>query len=303
MASHIGKLPIAIPAGVEVKIEGQNFSAKGAKGSDSYVVPEGITAAVEGNEIVLTAADDLRPTRAKHGLARSIMAGMVKGVHDGYSKTLEIVGTGYRAVAKGQGIEFFLGYSHTITVNPPEGITLKVTDANHVVVEGTDKQVVGQVAANTASCALRNPTRARASSTPMNASCARLERLVSDMSVAILGKGKKVALKRRHARIRKRISGTPERPRLVVTRSNRHMVAQVVDDTKGITLVSASTLQADFAGFEGTKTEAAKKVGELIAEKAKAAGITAVVFDRGGNKYTGRVAAVADGAREGGLAL
>ena len=124
MASHIGKLPIAIPAGVEVKIEGQNFSAKGAKGSDSYVVPEGITAAVEGNEIVLTAADDLRPTRAKHGLARSIMAGMVKG------------------------IEFFLGYSHTITVNPPEGITLKVTDANHVVVEGTDKQVVGQVAAN-----------------------------------------------------------------------------------------------------------------------------------------------------------
>ena len=130
MASHIGKLPIAIPAGVEVKIEGQNFSAKGAKGSDSYVVPEGITAAVEGNEIVLTAADDLRPTRAKHGLARSIMAGMVKGVHDGYSKTLEIVGTGYRAVAKGQGIEFFLGYSHTITVNPPE------------------KQVVGQVAAN-----------------------------------------------------------------------------------------------------------------------------------------------------------
>ncbi len=123
------------------------------------------------------------------------------------------------------------------------------------------------------------------------------------MSVPILGKGKKVALKRRHARLRKHISGTPERPRLVVTRSNRHMVAQVVDDTKGITLVSASTLQADFAGFEGTKTEAAKKVGELIAEKAKAAGITAVVFDRGGNKYTGRVAAVADGAREGGLAL
>ncbi|OZG63670.1 50S ribosomal protein L18 [Bifidobacterium hapali] len=123
------------------------------------------------------------------------------------------------------------------------------------------------------------------------------------MSVKIFGKGKKFSLKRRHARIRKRISGTPEMPRLVVSRSNRHMVAQIVDDTKGITLVSASTLTADFAGFEGTKSEAAKKVGELVAEKAKAAGIQAVVFDRGGNKYTGRVAAVAEGAREGGLAL
>ena len=123
------------------------------------------------------------------------------------------------------------------------------------------------------------------------------------MSVEILGKGKKVALKRRHARLRKRISGTPEMPRLVVTRSNRHMVAQIIDDTKGHTLVSASTLTADFAGFEGTKVEAAKKVGQLVAERAKAAGIEAVVFDRGGNKYTGRVAAVAEGAREGGLAL
>ena len=123
------------------------------------------------------------------------------------------------------------------------------------------------------------------------------------MSVQILGKGKKVALKRRHARLRKHISGTPELPRLVVTRSNRHMVAQIIDDTKGVTLVSESTLTSDFAGFEGTKTEAAKKVGELIAKKAQDAGITAVVFDRGGNKYHGRVAAVAEGAREGGLPL
>ena len=121
------------------------------------------------------------------------------------------------------------------------------------------------------------------------------------MSVAILGKGKKVALKRRHARIRKRISGTPERPRLVVTRSNRHMVAQIVDDTKGITLVSASTLTAEFAGFEGTKVEAAKKVGQLVAEKAKAAGIDTVVFDRNGYLYHGRVKSLADAARNGGL--
>ncbi|KFI59714.1 50S ribosomal protein L18 [Bifidobacterium gallicum] len=123
------------------------------------------------------------------------------------------------------------------------------------------------------------------------------------MSVKIFGKGKKVALKRRHARIRKHINGTPEMPRLVVTRSNRHMVAQIVDDTKGITLVSESTLMNDFGDFKGTKTEAAHKVGEMIAKKALEAGITTVVFDRGGNMYHGRVAAVAEGAREGGLAL
>ena len=122
------------------------------------------------------------------------------------------------------------------------------------------------------------------------------------MSVKIYGKGKKIARLRRHNRLRKKVVGTPERPRLVVTRSNRHMFAQVVDDTKGITLVSASTL-ADLSNFDGTKTEASKKVGELVAEKAKAAGITAVVCDRGGNKYHGRIAAVAEGAREGGLQL
>ena len=113
------------------------------------------------------------------------------------------------------------------------------------------------------------------------------------------GNSRAIARKIRHQRVRKHISGTPERPRLVVTRSNRHMVAQVVDDTIGHTLCSASTLEKAVrdADVEG------HKVGELIAERAKALGIEAVVFDRGGNKYHGRVAAVAEGAREGGLKL
>jgi large subunit ribosomal protein L18 len=123
------------------------------------------------------------------------------------------------------------------------------------------------------------------------------------MAIKILGKGKSVARQRRHLRLRKKIAGTAVRPRLVVTRSSRHMVAQVVDDSVGKTVASASTLEADLRAFDGDKTAKARKIGELVAERAKAAGVDAVVFDRGGNKYHGRVAAVADGAREGGLAL
>jgi large subunit ribosomal protein L18 len=123
------------------------------------------------------------------------------------------------------------------------------------------------------------------------------------MAIGFRGKGTTIARKRRHFRLRKKISGTAARPRLVVTRSARHMMAQVVDDTQGKTLVYASTLEADVRALKGDKTAKASKVGELIAKRAKAAGVEAVVFDRGGNKYHGRVAAVADGAREGGLAL
>ncbi|WP_029145873.1 50S ribosomal protein L18 [Microbacterium luticocti] len=108
---------------------------------------------------------------------------------------------------------------------------------------------------------------------------------------------------RRHARLRKKIVGTAERPRLVVTRSSRHVFVQLVDDSKGHTLASASTLEADLRAFDGDKTAKARKVGELVAERAKTAGIAEAVFDRGGNRYAGRVAAVATGAREGGLNL
>ena len=116
-------------------------------------------------------------------------------------------------------------------------------------------------------------------------------------------KSKSAARDRRHARLRKKVVGTQERPRLVVTRSARHVFVQVVDDSKGHTLASASTLEADLRGFDGDKTAKARKVGELVAERAKQAGVEEVVFDRGGNKYAGRVAAIAEGAREGGLNL
>jgi large subunit ribosomal protein L18 len=116
-------------------------------------------------------------------------------------------------------------------------------------------------------------------------------------------KGKSAARSRRHLRLRKKVTGTGERPRLVVNRSSRHVFVQLVDDTEGHTVASASTMEADLRGFDGDKTAKARRVGELLAERAKAAGVEAVVFDRGGNRYAGRVAAIADGAREGGLSL
>ena len=117
------------------------------------------------------------------------------------------------------------------------------------------------------------------------------------------GKSKAAARVRRQVRGRKKIAGTTERPRLVVSRSSRHLFVQVVDDTVGKTVASASTMESDLRSFEGDKTAKAKKVGELVAERAKDVGVESVVFDRGGNKYHGRVAAIADGAREGGLSL
>lgn len=112
---------------------------------------------------------------------------------------------------------------------------------------------------------------------------------------------RRLARAKRHTRVRKKIFGTPERPRLVVRRSLRHITAQVIDDTKGHTLVAATSQESSFEGFEGDKKAKAAKVGELVAARAKEAGIEKVVFDRGGNAYHGRVAALADAARDGGL--
>lgn len=117
------------------------------------------------------------------------------------------------------------------------------------------------------------------------------------------GKSKSAARTRRHLRLRKKISGDAQRPRLVVTRSARHVFVQIVDDTKGITLASASTMEADLRKSTDDKSAKSKQIGLLIADRAQKAGITEVIFDRGGNKYAGRVAAIADGAREGGLVL
>lgn len=146
--SRIGKLPVPVPAGVEVKVNGQEVVVKGPKGELSLTMPATITAKVEDGSVIVSRPDDERESRSLHGLTRALIHNNVEGVTKGYSKALEIVGTGYRAVAKGQGIEFALGYSHPVVVEPPAGITFTVESANKVVVNGIDKQAVGEVAAN-----------------------------------------------------------------------------------------------------------------------------------------------------------
>jgi large subunit ribosomal protein L6 len=146
--SRIGKLPIPVPAGVEVKIDGQNIEVKGPKGTLSHVVPAPITIVLEDNTITVTRPDDERNSRSLHGLTRTLIANNIHGVTEGFSKGLEIVGTGYRVTAKGADLEFALGYSHSITVQPPVGITFVVEGNTKVTVQGIDKQAVGEVAAN-----------------------------------------------------------------------------------------------------------------------------------------------------------
>ena len=146
--SRIGRLPISIPSGVEVKIDGQDVTVKGPKGELTHTVPAPIEAKLEDGQILVSRPDDERASRSLHGLTRTLIANQIIGVTDGYSKGLEVVGTGYRVQTKGSGVEFALGYSHPITVEPPAGITFEVEGNTKVTVRGIDKQAVGEVAAN-----------------------------------------------------------------------------------------------------------------------------------------------------------
>jgi large subunit ribosomal protein L6 len=146
--SRIGRMPIDIPAGVTVTVDGQDVTVKGPKGELSLTVASPIEAKVEENQVIVTRPDDERASRSLHGLTRTLINNNIIGVTQGYEKKLEVVGTGYRVNAKGQGIEFALGYSHPITVEPPQGITLSVEGNDKVIVSGIDKQAVGEVAAN-----------------------------------------------------------------------------------------------------------------------------------------------------------
>ncbi|GHG45934.1 50S ribosomal protein L6 [Flavimobilis marinus] len=147
--SRIGKLPVPVPAGVDVTISGALVTVKGPKGSLEHTVPAPIQVARdEDGALAVTRPDDERASRALHGLTRTLLANIVTGVTEGYEKKLEIVGTGYRVAAKGSDLEFALGFSHPVVVTPPAGISFAVESPTKFSVSGIDKQQVGEVAAN-----------------------------------------------------------------------------------------------------------------------------------------------------------
>jgi len=146
--SRIGRLPIEIPSGVDVAVTGRDVTVKGPKGELKLTVANPIEVKVEEGTVLVTRPDDERESRSLHGLTRTLIANQIVGVTQGYTKGLEVVGTGYRVQAKGSSVEFALGYSHPITVDPPAGITFTVEGNNRLTVSGIDKQAVGEVAAN-----------------------------------------------------------------------------------------------------------------------------------------------------------
>ena len=147
--SRIGKKPIPVPAGVDVAIDGSHVAVKGPKGALALDAPPDITVARDGDDILVTRPDDERRHRALHGLTRSLVSNMVVGVSEGFSRDLEIVGVGYRAIAQGPDqLELQLGFSHTVPVQAPDGVTFEVPAPNRITVKGIDKQLVGQVAAD-----------------------------------------------------------------------------------------------------------------------------------------------------------
>ena len=146
--SRVGNAPIAIPNNVETKIDGQTVEVKGPKGTMTVEVPAPITVAVEENQIVVSRPDDHRKNRSLHGLSRSLINNLVIGVTEGYKINMEIFGVGYRVQQKGKDLEFSLGYSHPILIEAPEGVTFSVDGNTKFAIEGSDKQQVGQIAAN-----------------------------------------------------------------------------------------------------------------------------------------------------------
>ena len=311
--SRIGRLPITVPSTVDVTIDGRQLTVKGPKGTLSRALHPDMTVSQEDGTIVVTRPTEQKTHKQLHGLTRTLVNNMVVGVTDGYRKGLEITGVGYRATLNGKKLTLNLGYSHPIEIEPPDGISFEVENPTRLAVVGIDKELVGQIAAKVRATRKPEPYKGkgvryagevRSAARPARParSAARSNhrtRRRTDTMTQVASRG--AARRKRHDRIRLHMAGTEGRPRLAVFRSLNHIYAQVIDDASGKTLAAASTVEKELKGSKSTKSEEAAKVGKLVAERAKSAGVERVVFDRAGFRYHGRIKSLADAAREAGL--
>ena len=296
--SRIGNKIITVPEGVTVEIADDNtVTVTGSKGTLVKQFSPVISFKQEGNEITVVRSSEEKHVKQLHGTTRALLANMIEGVHNGYSKTLEIVGIGYRGQMKGNTLVLNIGFSHQVEIEAEEGVKVETPNPNTIVVSGIDKERVGQMAALIRSKKKPEPYKGKG----IKYADEVIRRKVGKKGAIFMAKLQSrndVRLKR-HARVRRKISGTPECPRLNVFRSNAHIHAQIIDDVNGVTLVSASSVEMKLEN--GGNIAAATAVGKEIAERAIAKEIKNVVFDRGGYIYHGRVKALAEAAREAGL--
>jgi large subunit ribosomal protein L6 len=295
--SRIGKRPVTVPAGVTATVEGQTVKMKGPKGQLQFVVHDDVEVKFENGAVKVAPRVKTNRAQAMYGTARAQVANLVAGVTKGFEKKLEITGVGYRAALQGKNLQLALGYSHDVVYAIPEGIAITVPKPTEIVIVGNDSQRVGQVAAEIRSYRPPEPYKGKRIHLPQGRQEEVTEPVMSRLKITN-------ARRKQRVRLSLRRSGGG-RPRLSVFRSSKHIYAQVIDDLKGETLASASSLEKAMreSGNTGANIDAAKAVGKLLAERAVKNGVTEVVFDRGSYLYHGRVKALADAARESGLSF
>ena len=301
--SRIGKKPVTVPQGVTLDLKGSEVAVKGPKGELRRQLHPEMQLALANGFFTVTRPSEEQKHKALHGLTRTLVQNMIDGVSKGFTKTLEIQGVGYKAEAKPYGVNLVVGFSHPVKYEAPKGIKISVENNTTVKIEGADKEKVGQVAAELR--AVRPPEPYKGKGVRYQGEQIRRKAGKTGAKYAMrtihAPKGRSQLRYRRHLRVRQKVAGTGERPRLVVFRSLKHIYAQLVNDDLGVTLLAVGDSGKEIKVEGGGKVARGKAVGKLLAEKAKAAGVTRVVFDRAGYRYHGRVQAVADGAREGGL--
>ena len=295
--SRIGRQPIPVPAGVTVAIEPERSASTGPRANSPSASTRDIEVTQDGEQLLVTRPTDRGEHRALHGLTRSLVANMVEGVTAGYEKRLEIQGVGYRAQLKGKNLELAVGYSHPVPIAAPDGIEFEVPQPTRVVVKGISKQLVGETAAIIRK--QRPPEPYKGKGIRYEGEYVAAQGRQARMTVA---HARRTAASNAAAACARRSRAPRSAPRISVFRSNRGISAQLVDDVDRPHAGGRATGTSPSCA-RWPKPERTKRAGELLAERAKAAGVSEAVFDRGGYRYHGHVRAFAEAIREAGITV